>query len=68
MCFLDGELEARRYGYANFEAFITSEHMQGLVDVEYRDGQPVYFRVIPKEGDRTHFDTLTHSRRVAERK
>ncbi|KAH7712147.1 hypothetical protein AAVH_20521 [Aphelenchoides avenae] len=68
LCFLDGELEARRYGYANFEAFITSEHMQGLVDVEYRDGQPVYFRVIPKEGDRTHFDTLTHSRRVAERK
>lgn len=68
VCYLDGESEAHRYGYANFEAFLTSDHMTDLIEVQYDEGRPVFFRALPKANNRAHYNDMIRSRKVAERK
>lgn len=67
MHFLDGEVEARRHGYASFEEFITSDVMHGYLSIDYLERRPVFFRALPNEWDRELYDIIVASRKHKER-
>ncbi|KAH7729131.1 hypothetical protein AAVH_03508 [Aphelenchoides avenae] len=67
---LDGEVEARRHGYDSFQQFVTSgvleerantdEDAGGLLQIDYRDGRPIFFRAMGSELNEGHHERRGH--------